>query len=420
LTLSSVTGFAQDTTDDSEGIELKKLEGLSKEINKTVNKEVYKNLNKELKYTLKDLNKSLVYLNKDLNKSLKTELKMLNKDLNLDLNTEINTELNSGIGARVNNMVSENTNKGSITEKVKNFSKSYPLDANDRVSIDNKFGKVVVKTWAKAEVKVDVEIRSYADDNETAQKLIDAVSISDSKDGDQASFRTVFGNGKENSMWGLFNNRNDHHKVEVNYSVYMPTKNALEINNKYGATEVPDFEGKVDIENAYGSLQAGSLNHPGNHIHVKYGSANIESLSNADVEMGYGSLELGAADKLNGDFKYGSVRIGKLKGSANIDARYAGTVSIGSVDKNFSNISVNCTYSGVKLGLDNTSNADFDITVRYGGFESGSVPVEITQKTPSDNERGFRPTHNYKGRVGKGSAERTINISSSYGSVTFE
>ena len=117
-----------------------------------------------------------------------------------------------------------------------------------------RFGNVVVNTWNKNEVKVDIEIKSYADDDQTAQKMIDAITISDNKDGDQVSFKTNFGSGSSNSVWDLFNNRNDHHKAEVNYTIYMPAKNALDIENHYGATELPDFDGRVSIDCAYGNF----------------------------------------------------------------------------------------------------------------------------------------------------------------------
>ncbi|MBS1502558.1 MAG: hypothetical protein JST32_10880 [Bacteroidetes bacterium] len=354
----------------------------------------------------------------DVNAGLKEGFSELNANLRSlgpalkDLSNNINISFNDDdLEARVQ--------KGEIGEKIKNYTKSYPMDANDRLSIENKYGKVVVNTWVKNEVKVDVQIKSYSNDDDDAQKMLDAINISDSKNGDVVSFRTSFGNGGS-SIWNLFNHMNDHHRVEVNYTIYMPSKSGLDISNHYGSTEIPDFDGKVNVDGAYGSLSAGTLTHPGTRISVRYGSASIEGLSAADVDMSYGSLNLGSVDKINGDFRYGSMKIGKIRNSANIDAHYAGTLQVDELDKNFSNLSVNCSYSTVKIGVNNAANADFDITVRYGGFDFGDVPVEITQKTPPDDSKGWKPTKNYKGHIGKGSSDRTINISTNYGSVKFE
>ncbi len=360
----------------------------------------------------------------NLNVSLNSGLKNLNQNLSI-IGPVISTNVNnivSNIHVDVNDDdLNVTVDNGGIQEKVKNYSKSYSVDANDKLEISNKYGSVVVNTWNKNEVKVDVQIKGIARDDETAQKLVDAISISDSKNGNVVSFKTNFGGSNgNNSIWDLFNDRNDHHKAEVNYTIYMPSKNALAIDNRYGATQLPDFEGKVEINSAYGSFSAKALTHAGNEIKVKYGSASIESLGSGSLDVGYGSLELGSVDKLNADISYSSVRIGKIRNSANIDARYAGGVQIDDLDRNFTSFSVNASYSSIKVNLNNSTNADFDVTVHYSGFDYGGVPVEITQKDPPDSARGFHSTQNYKGHIGKGDGGRMISIHSTYGGVKFE
>jgi len=370
-----------------------------------------------LNVNLKHLDLAMEKLDKTLNKSL--------GKLNMDIHSLVATGITSAVSSinvDVNAAIDDGMDQsGNVSERVKNYTKTYSLDANDKLRIDNKFGKVVVNTWNRNEVKVDVEMRAYADNDNTAQKMIDAISISDDKSGDVVSFSTNYGNRSGGSIWDLFNNRNDHHKAEVNYTIYMPSKNALAINNRYGATELPDFDGRVEIDCAYGSFSAKSLPHADNQIKMRYGSAEIDGLSSADVSVGYGSLDIGSVDKLNCELRYtGDVRIGKLRNSGNINAHYAGKIYIDNLDKNFSSFSYSSSYSGLKIGIDNSTNANFDITVRYGDFNYGSAPVEITEKTPSDDSKGWKPTKNFKGHIGKGSSDKMINISSSYGGVKFD
>ena len=376
----------------------------------------------------KSCKKTIKLLNLKLNVNMKPlEVAMNNLDKSLEIvGPQINNALKS-IGQNISistddSYTDESDYSGNIQEKVKSYSKTYAMDGNDRLEISNKFGKVTVNTWARNEVKVDIQIKSVASDDQTAQKMIDAISISDSKDGDVVTFRTNFGSrGNDNSIWNnLFNNRNDRHKAEVNYIIYMPAKNGLEIDNRYGATEVPDFDGKVEIHSSYGSFSGKALTHRDNEIQVKYGSANIESLNSCDLDVAYGSLDLGSVEKLNSEFSYSSVKIGKIRNSASIDARYAGGVDIGELDRNFTSFSANGSYSSIKIGVSSATNADFDVTVRYGGFDYNGIPVEITEKSPSDSAKGFHPTQAYKGHIGKGSSERTISIRTSYGGVKFE
>jgi hypothetical protein len=311
---------------------------------------------------------------------------------------------------------------GDIVEKTKSYSKSYNVDGNDVINIDNKFGKITVITWAKSEVKVDVQIKVGANDEDKAQKLLDNVTIKDSKDGSGVSFRTsISQNDDDNGSWGnLFGKKNSVRKMEINYTVYMPAKNPLTINNKYGSTELPDLSGKLNINNSYGSLNAKALSNPSCQIKVRYGSATIETLTGSDLDVAYGNLNLGDCDKLNADVSYGSAKIGRITTSGNINVKFSGALNIGEVDKNVKNLSVNSSYSSVKLGVSDGQNADFDITVHYGSFNYGGHDVNITSKTPADGERGFNPTKTYKGHLGKGGSDKTITISTSYGSVSFD
>ncbi len=360
----------------------------------------------------------------DLKKGIK-QLEIAMNGLNHNLNEGLRSLDNQlgpvfkNLGENINEWVNEDKGaQGAISEKVKTYSKSYPVDANDKLRIDTKFGKVIVNTWNKPEVKVEINIHSYANSDETAQKMIDGITISDHKEGDVVSFSTRF--GSSNSIWyGMFNNQNNHHKIEVDYTVYMPSKNGLDIDNSYGATEVPDFEGKLNINMGYGSFTGKGLNHPDNHIVVRYGSAKIGTLSSADLVVSYGSLTLDAADQLNGEFRYSSVKIGKITAKGNINAHYAGNVVVDDLDKNFSSFSYSGSYSNLKVGINNATNADFDITVKYGEFIYGDAPVTITEKTPSDEDKGWKPTKNFRGHIGKGGSDRVINISSNYGGVSF-
>lgn len=324
-----------------------------------------------------------------------------------------------------NDSYKEKLQNGDIVEKNKIYSKSYSIDGNDLISIDNKYGKVTVNTWAKNEVKVDVNILVGANDEDKVQKMLDAVKIKDSKEGSVVSFRTSInqGDGDEdgNGIWGsLFGKKNAVRKMEINYTVYMPAKNPLTINNKYGSTELPDLSGKLIINNSYGSLRAKALTHPASQIKVRYGSATIETLTGSDLDVAYGSLSLGDCDKINADVSYGSAKIGRITTSGNINVKFSGALNIGEVDKNVKNLSVNSSYSSVKLGISDAQNADFDITVRYGSFNYNGHDLNITSKTPADGERGYNPTKTYKGHLGKGNSDKTITISTSYGSVSFD
>ncbi|MGZ3756805.1 MAG: hypothetical protein ACXVAY_11385 [Mucilaginibacter sp.] len=311
---------------------------------------------------------------------------------------------------------SQQTSSDDADKQIKNYSKTYPVDGNDKIQISNSYGKVIVNTWNKNEVKVDVQIKLSG---RNSKKQIDDIIINDSKDGQVITFKTNI--GKQKNSWSWWRMLGDSfHNMEINYTVYMPAKNALNVTDHYGAIILPDLDGTVNINNAYGSVSAKSLNGADNIISVSYGSANIESIKSVELNIKYGSLGIGSVDKLNANVNYSGVKIAKLNISGNINARYGGGLHIAEVGKGLKNLTVNSVYSDVKIGLANDMNADFNVTVKYGGFNYGGHQVSVMTQTPGTNRHGWSPIQNYIGHLGKGDADKSINISSTYGSVRFE
>lgn len=301
-------------------------------------------------------------------------------------------------------------------KQVKTYSKSYTIDAGTRLDINNRYGKVTVNTWSKNEFKVDVQIQVTADKADDTRKFIDRISINDSKQGQTVSFKTNI--DKENQP-NLFGSKTSTRKIQINYVIYMPAQNALNITNKYGNVELPDLDGKLVINCAYGDLHAKSLTNPDNRIKVSYGDARIASLRATELDISYGSLVLGSVDKLNADVKYSSAKIGKISTSGIINVKYGTGLHISNLDENMKNLLVNSKYSSIKLGLSDNEDADFDVTVHYGSFNYGHHPV-IVLKAESAEDKHRSPTKTFKGHVGKGSLAKVININSSYSSVKFE
>ena len=383
-----------------------------------------------------------VYDSKAFNKSMKVKVKTKHLEIALDnlgndLNASINgmhlEQLGSIISSNVNNIVRSvsisvndgdgdvevmTTPAGSAEERIKTYSKSYSVDGNDKLEIENKYGRVNVNTWNKNEVKVDVQIKGDASDNETAQKMIDAISISDSKSGDVVSFRTNFGNGSS-SIWNLFNNMNDRHKVEVNYTIYMPSTMSLSLSNKYGAVVLPSLSGKVSIDNSYGSLTARALTNPSNEFNFHYYEVNIEELGGGSINLGYGSLKLGNVGRLEANVSYAPIDIEKLNTSGSINAKYGGGVKISEISKGLKNLDVDAKYSSVNIGLRGDESFDFDVTVKYGSFNFDENRLKVTSKSPDDS-KGYHPTKSYRGYMGNSNSNNKISINSTYQSVKIE
>ncbi len=304
-------------------------------------------------------------------------------------------------------------------EKSRIISKTYSVNKNDKLAINNQYGKVEVHVWNKNEIKVDVEVKAFEATDDGAQDLLDKVKITDLRQNDLISFKTTIEKSSVNIWTRIKNGKEERRGVQINYQIYMPAKNALDISNRYGSTVVPDFAGPVNISSAYGSFTSGKLDNAANQLKISYGSATMEEYANGNLIVSYGGLKLAHAEKVNATIKYSSAKIAKLSNGGSFELSYASGFKIDDVDKNVKSLNINSSYSGVTLGIDENADFNFDVTVSYAGFNYNNQKMTlVNQLTDAGKSKAWNPTKNYKGSMGKGSDSKII-IKSNYGGVKF-
>jgi hypothetical protein len=365
------------------------------------------------------LSKDLELTFDDLGSSLATKLKNIAPKVISQVNdmvSDVNVAINNGSYSSGNTITLEN---GGAKDKYKSYTKTYPLDGNDRVKLTNQYGKIQINTWDRHEVKVDVQIKAEAEDDATAQKLLDGVQIRDSKDGDDVTFHTEIERlGNSFKLWDFGGDKK--HKVEINYTVYMPARTDLNVEDSYGAIEMPDMSGRVKISSSYGSVSAQNLSNPANVIDGSYGSLKAGMINGARLDYSYGSVSIDGCNNLKADISYSTFKLGKLSGSGEFDISYVGGFKIDELGDSFKKLKVDASYSSVAVGVPGSGNFNFDITTTYGGFDYNDGKATITSKNPPDGAKHIGPTRNYKGYFGKDGADAAVNIHTSYGGVNFQ
>jgi hypothetical protein len=370
---------------------------------------------------------ALVYTN-DYNVSGLSKGLGINVDPKLFNSPRVNLEslkglqnLNLNFNTPDDKRLQEQIQKGEVKEKVKNYSKSYSVDGNDKLQITNTYGKVTVNTWAKNEVKVDVQIKTYANEEDDAQKMLDNISITDSKENSLIFFKTNIErstNSSGSNLWGSWfsSGKSNTRKSEINYTVYMPAKNQLQISNTYGNVILPELSGKVILKITYGALTSQQLTNP--DIRMVYGDAKISGMTDGDVSITYGNLSLGTADKLKAKVTYGGMTIDRLKSYGELAAVYGDGIKIMELDKNCKNVNVKAVYTSVNLGV--KSDYDFDVTTTSGSFNYDKSAVKVLTTTPAEGTRSYTITRNFKGQVNRGDNDKMITIKSTYANVKFD
>jgi hypothetical protein len=290
------------------------------------------------------------------------------------------------------NVFSQNDNYNDNNKKyefVKNKSvnKSYNVSSSEKLNIDNSFGDVEVHTWSKNEIKVDVTVEVSANAETLAQKIIDGITISDSRSGNEVEFKTT--------IKGINNSKKEKSTMKVNYQISMPASNPLEIVNQFGATIIPDFKGEVDLTSKFGSLTTGGLSNV-KSVDVEFGKAKIESAANGSVSI-----------------KYSSAEIGKLVGNVKLDLEFSSATRI-NFDNSLTGLNANVSYSTINLRPVGDVSASYNISTSFGNFKNKSS-VKFDSDEDDDDNKGPKFDHNYNGKSGNGSIP--VKINSSFGKV---
>src|ERR1700722_4408489 len=139
---------------------------------------------------------------------------------------------------------------GQTISKEKKISGHFSTDRGKLV-IDNRFGKLDIHTWDKNEVTVDITITAKANSADDAQRILDAISITEPRDkSDGIVYKTVIGKGK-NSITNS--------EMSINYIINMPRRLTAEFTNKFGDIEISDVTGKLTIDLEYGALKTDAI-----------------------------------------------------------------------------------------------------------------------------------------------------------------
>jgi hypothetical protein len=336
-------------------------------------------------------------------------------------------------------------------EKKKTITKSFTVDAKDKLSINNQHGEVKVELWNKNEIKVDITITGYGNSEKKAQELLDNVEIIDKREGEKISFKTLIDSDNDSWSWG--NNwswkgdkKDDNCNcpttkkgVEVNYMIYMPRTNSLAVSNKYGKTIIAQFSAPLRVTSNYGSFTSDRLTGADKDIFVQYGSSNIKQMDDGDLHIAYSKLNIDKADNLkltnnygsvtlddinnlDGTFQYSSGKIGRINETGKLNISYSDGVQLSELSKTLKTLDIRSNYTAVKLPVNGDVNADFEVTTTYANFRypQGKLTFTVNPDENDDDDRkmGWQSTKTYKGKIGKGSNTK-ITIKTNYAGVKF-
>ncbi|MGB5699210.1 hypothetical protein [Muriicola sp.] len=331
--------------------------------------------------------------------------------------------------------------KGKYT-KEKTIKKEYTVNADALLKVSNSYGNVSLSSWNEDRIVIEVVIKTNGNNEEKVQKKLDEISVQFDASASMVSAKTEFNNNKGwNWNWGSSNVN-----MQIDYTIKLPVKNSVHLNNDYGNITLDRIDGYAKISCDYGRLQIGELHGRNNDlsfdytsksyigyinsgkimadysgftiekagdlvINADYTNATIEEMGNLQYSSNYGNMEVGDVKNVEGNGDYINVVLGTVYGNVDISADYGG-IKIDKMDQDAGNINLRTDYTGIKIGYSSDYYFDFELTTEYSGV-SGKDDFDIAISKEKSSSRY------YKGFYGKQNSGNRIDITSDYGSISF-
>jgi hypothetical protein len=328
-------------------------------------------------------------------------------------------------------------------EITKEFHKEYTAGTKT-LEISNRYGDVIIQSWDKDQIVIDVKVTVEMSNKDKAQKILDLIDVQFSESDNLISAKTVIDDKFNFTGWG------DSRKFSIDYTIKMPVKTDLNLINKYGDTDIDELHGLMNLEIKYGNLSAGKLTRgnikPLSRINIAYGKGSIDEAGWLDLteryvgsmditksqaillDSKYSKIALSETSSVVGESKYDNIRIENIKnlvlengytevniGELTKKLTYTGSYGSFSIDRipsGFESIDIDTHYMGVRLGIEESANYRLDAKVSYGGLKYNEDNFKNERRIVENN------SNEVTGTFGKeeNPASR-VNIKASYGTV---
>lgn len=353
--------------------------------------------------------------------------------------------------------VSRGWASGPAQEFTKTIQREFATAADGTTALYNKYGTVTVKTWQNNSVKIDINIVVNAKTQREADELFKKINVNFTNAWGYVKAETILAENMSNGGTGWWPAQTCTNDFKINYEVWMPVSNQLDLKNKYGNSWVAALKGKLIAEIRYGDLRAEAISNDADlnlgygkawftrvnnlygqasyselnvaeardiQLDTKYSETKVDKANNLRITSKYDDFNLGDVEELRLQTKYANLRSTSLR-SAFITAQYSdmnlatvreaidadmcyGSLDIDALSRNFSNVNVVAKYTGVTVAVERGAAYRFDAEVNYA---DAHVPNAATVKNRSDS--GQRET--LQGYLGSESAKGMVKARLTYG-----
>lgn len=175
------------------------------------------------------------------------------------------------------------------TKLTKTVTRSFSVPDNGHVRIVNKYGPIVVNTWNKDSVKVEIITTAWGKSDKNVEKIMRRVDFDFIQSSRYLELLTVL-DRSSGFFTELWNNIGDYsktllsqNKLKIEYKVWIPATLDLEIENKFGDVYLTEYSGKLRITLAHGNIRGNKLSEL--DLDLSFGNADIRNIREATVTL---------------------------------------------------------------------------------------------------------------------------------------
>lgn len=330
-------------------------------------------------------------------------------------------------------------------KKSKKINKTYNVNSDAVVDIDNSFGDVTITIWDQNTVSIDVYVEVSGNDEETVDDRLESIKVDFNASTSKVSARSKIPN--ENAGIMSWINGKGKTNTSVDYVIKMPSNGPLDVSNDYGAIIIDKLMAPLKLSCDFGRLEIGQLLNKDNELSFDYTSnSTIDYIKGGTIKADFSKFKLYGAGsinysgdyttasfgptnnlKYNSDFStlkienaslidgrgdYSTIIINKIDKEAILKADF-GSITIDELQENFKLLNIKSDYTTVKIGYNRNASFEFECKTEFGSLKLDNSLTIVSSKK--------EPTESYKQGYHKvtGSA-RKIEVNSSFGSVTIQ
>jgi hypothetical protein len=329
-------------------------------------------------------------------------------------------------------------------EVTKEFHKEYKAGTATTLDINNKYGDVVIQSWDKDQIVIDVKVVVELSDRSRAEKLISYIDVQFNESENLISAKTIIDDKFNFSGWGVSR------KFRIDYSVKMPVSANLTLTNKYGNSDINELHGLVNLNIKYGDLMAEKLTRgneqPLSKLILAYGKATIDEAGWLDVyvryshpveitksqallvDSKYSKLQIGETSSVVGETHYDEwdiekiknlvlsvgytdFSVGELSRKLSFQGSY-GSLSVDNIPAGFESLEVDVHYMEIKLGINESANYNIDARTSYASIKFNEDKFKHEKHIVENNSTTLT------GIMGSESAPTAkVKVTASYGQI---